>query len=104
MAATTTTNYTPAVTPPASSGNIFLDALQTAANWDLLKTYGLPRQLDGTPGYAVAQPVAQYSEQTPPAAPGNASAQPTAQGITSTLAIGGGLVLGAVGLYLLLRR
>lgn len=94
----TTAAGTP-TTSTSSGQGLFLDVLQTVAEWDVLKTTGLPGELDGG-----IRPVSdiqnQNAERTPPAPPGGFTGfafTPT------TVAVGGAGLLALIGLILVAR-
>lgn len=74
---------------PGTGRSVFLDVLNTVANWDLTKRFGLPSQIDGARAQPVSLPAEQNAARTPPAPPGAVSAF----GVS-----GGQLALGAAGL------
>ena len=97
-----TTNETTSKT--RGIGEVFLDVLDKAASWDILRKTGLPIDIDGgVSGPVIRASDRQVQEQVPPAPPGGTTGfqLPAASG--NTLLIGGAVLLGAVGLYLALK-
>lgn len=85
--------------PASSSGNVWLDLLDKAASWDILRRQGLPSTVDGGP-LPVSDIEQQNAARTPPAPAGGYTGIP----VTGTqVAIGAGALLAVVALVWALK-